>query len=145
MVTEAKSTLHLPPLCTGGPAPLYQQIVEAIRREVASGRVPAGSPMPSFRALAAELAVSLITVKRAYEELERDGIILRHQGLGTFVAPSGGQRSRSDRRNVAIQLLHNAVRAGREAGLEDRELIEILDRELADSSRPASEKIGGRR
>lgn len=135
--------LRLSPLSTGGSAPLYQQIVEAIRREVASGRMPAGSPMPSFRVLAAQLAVSLITVKRAYEELERDGLILRHQGLGTFVAPGGGQRSRSERRSATIQALRSAVRAGREAGLEDRELLEILERELAASPRAADPDLGG--
>ena len=126
----------------GGPAPLYQQIVDAIRREVASGRLPPGSPIPSFRALAAQLAVSLITVKRAYEELERDGIILRHQGLGTFVAPGGGNRSRAERRNVAVQALRSAAHAGREAGLEDRELIDILERELADLRPPVIRNKG---
>jgi GntR family transcriptional regulator len=138
-------TLQLPPLSTGESVPLYQQIVEAIRREVASGRMPAGSPMPSFRTLAAQLAVSLITVKRAYEELEHDGVILRHQGLGTFVAPDGERRSKSDRRTVAVSALRSAVRAGRDAGLEDRELMEILERELADSPHPAGQPIGGRR
>jgi len=144
-VPENVSTLQFPPLSTGGAAPLYQQIVEAIRREVASGRMPALSPMPSFRALAAQLAVSLITVKRAYEELERDGLILRHQGLGTFVAPGGGHRSRAERRNAAIAALRSAVRAGREAGLEDRELVEILQRELVESQPPTAQKTGGQR
>ncbi len=142
---EEKSTLELSPLSMGGPGPLYRQIVEAIRREVASGRMPAGSSMPSFRALAAQLAVSLITVKRAYEELERDGIILRHQGLGTFVAPGGALRSRTERCNVALEALRSAIRAGREAGLEDRELLEILQRELADSPRPVKSHDGGQR
>lgn len=141
---EDVTTLQLPPLSTGGSAPLYQQIVEAIRREVASGRIPAGRPMPSFRVLAAQLAVSLITVKRAYEELERDGIILRHQGLGTFVAPSGADRSRSDRHAAAVQALRSAVRAGREAGLDDGQLLELLKRELADSAQPARHNLGDR-
>ena len=144
-MADETAILQLPPLSTGGAAPLYQQIVAAIRREIASGRMPAGSPMPSFRALAAQLAVSLITVKRAYEELERDGLILRHQGLGTFVAPGGGQRSRKERRNAAIAALRSAVRAGRDAGLEDRELVEILQRELADSLPPTAQKTGEHR
>jgi GntR family transcriptional regulator len=144
-VVETKLTLQVAPLSTGGAAPLYEQIVDAIRREIASGRLPAGTPMPSFRALAAQLAVSLITVKRAYEELERDGIILRHQGLGTFVAPGGSHRSRSERRSVAVEALRTAVRAGREAGLEDRELVEMLERELAGSRLPTRRQAGERR
>lgn len=144
-MSETKFTLQLPPLSAGGAAPLYEQIVEAIRREVASGRLAAGSPIPSFRALAAQLAVSLITVKRAYEELEHDGIILRHQGLGTFVAPGGGHRSRTERRTVAVEALRTAIRAGREAGLEDRELLQILERELADPRLATRRQAGERR
>lgn len=142
---ETKSILQLAPLSTGGAAPLYEQIVDAIRREVASGRLPAGTPMPSFRTLAAQLAVSLITVKRAYEELEHEGIILRHQGLGTFVAPGGGHRSRNERRSVAIEALRTAVRAGREAGLGDRELVQMLERELADLRVSTRRQAGERR
>ncbi len=144
-MVETRVILQLAPLSTGGAAPLYEQIVDAIRREVASGRLPAGAPMPSFRTLAAQLAVSLITVKRAYEELERDGIILRHQGLGTFIAPGGGDRSRSERRGVAIDALRAAIRAGREAGLDDRELLRMLERELANSRLPTRRQVGDRR
>ncbi|MHB8812156.1 MAG: GntR family transcriptional regulator [Steroidobacteraceae bacterium] len=144
-MAETNSTLQLAALSPGGAGPLYEQIVEAIRREVASGHLPAGSPMPSFRALAAQLAVSLITVKRAYEELERDGIILRHQGLGTFIAPGGDHRSRSERRSVAVEALRTAVRAGREAGLEDRELLKMLQRELAHPRLPTRREPGARR
>ena len=84
------SKLVLPPLSAAGPGTLYQQIIDGLKREVSEGRLPAGSPLPSFRSLADELMVSVITVKRAYEELERDGIIYRRQGLGTFVVEGGG-------------------------------------------------------
>src|SRR3982751_4274929 len=86
--------LILPPLSAAGPATLYQQIVDGLKREVSEGRLRAGAPLPSFRQLAEDLLVSVITVKRAYEELEREGIIYRRQGLGTFVADLGGARSR---------------------------------------------------
>jgi GntR family transcriptional regulator len=89
--------------------------------------------------------VSLITVKRAYEELERAGIILRHQGLGTFIAPGGDHRSRSERRSVAVDALRRAVRAGREAGLEDRELLKMLQRELAHPRLAPRREAGDRR
>ncbi len=68
---------------------LYQQIVDGIKLEVATGRLSSGEELPSFRVLAGQLLVSLITVKRAYEELEREGIIYRRQGRGTFVAEQG--------------------------------------------------------
>ena len=81
--------------------PLYQQIVDGLKREVSEGRLPPGTALPSFRALAEDLLVSVITVKRAYEDLERDGIIYRRQGLGTFVAEAARDRSREVKRQRA--------------------------------------------
>ena len=118
----------------GSELPLYEQIVEAVRREVASGRLQPGKTMPSFRELASQLAVSLITVKRAYEELERENIIVCRQGLGTFVADRADECSRTERRGAAVNALRTAVRVGRQAGLDDREITELLSRELRSAS-----------
>ena len=127
---EAPVRLRLGPISPAAPGPLYRQIVEAVKREVASDRLPSGSPLPSFRVLAEELLVSLITVKRAYEELEREGIIYRHQGLGTFVAEKGSQRTKATKREAAREALRDAIVAGRQAGLADRELLQLLREEL---------------
>jgi GntR family transcriptional regulator len=81
--------------------------------------------------------VSLITVKRAYEELEREGITYSRQGLGTFVAARGNDRTRADRRGAALEALRSAVDAGRQAGLNDRELTQML-REVLKSRAPES-------
>ena len=81
--------LRFGPISPAAPGPLYEQIVAAVKREIAAGRLLPGAALPSVRALAAELLVSLITIKRAYEELERAGIIYSRQGLGTFVADHG--------------------------------------------------------
>jgi GntR family transcriptional regulator len=133
MATPSLS-LQLGPLSAASPAALYQQIVDAIKREVATGRLPPGSALPSFRALAEQLLVSLITVKRAYEELEREGIIFRRQGLGTFVAEQGHDRTRAVRRAAAAQAIAAAVKAGREAGMSDRELLQLLRDELKNAA-----------
>ena len=74
--------------------------------------------------------VSLITVKRAYEELERAGIIYRRQGLGTFVAEQGAARSREAKAEHTEALLRHAMREGREAGLRDEQIMETLRRLL---------------
>ncbi len=118
--------IHLPPISPAASATLYEQIVEGVKSEVATGRLRPHSPLPSFRELAEELLVSVITVKRAYEELERDGIIYRRQGLGTFVAENGIARSREVRRQRIIDLLHQAVEEAREAGLNRDDLFEYL-------------------
>jgi GntR family transcriptional regulator len=86
--------------------------------------------MPSFRTLAEDLVVSLITVKRAYEDLEREGIIYRRQGLGTFVADRGDDRARDAHLNQTKEALRTAVQAGRGAGLSDRDLLRLLREEL---------------
>src|SRR5262245_46569406 len=116
----------LPPLSAAGPGTLYQQIIDGLKREVSEGRLPPGAPLPSFRNLAADLLVSVITVKRAYEELEREGIIYRRQGLGTFVAESADARSREVKKQHARQLIKRAVREASEAGLTQRDVVDLL-------------------
>jgi GntR family transcriptional regulator len=126
----APPSLQLGPISPAAPGALYQQIVDAVKREVAAGRLEPGSPLPSFRLLAEEMMVSLITVKRAYEELEREGIIYRRQGLGTFVSERGHDRTRAAGRVAARAGIAAGVRAGRETGMSDRELQQLLKDEL---------------
>jgi GntR family transcriptional regulator len=125
-----KSKLQLGPVSPAAPGSLYQQIVDALKREVASGRLPPGTPLPSFRALGAELLVSLITVKRAYEDLEREGIIYCRQGRGTFVADQGPARTRAAQRESALQSMRAAVTAGRLGALSDQELLRLFREQL---------------
>ena len=124
------SIVSLGPISAAAPGPLYQQIVDGIKREVLANRLTAGSALPSYRVLAQQLLVSLITVKRAYEELEREGITFSRQGLGTFVAARGNDRTRADRRAMALDALRSAINAGRQAGITDRELVQLLRDEL---------------
>jgi GntR family transcriptional regulator len=70
--------------------PMYLQIVEQIRQRVAAGDWPPGQELPSIRALAADLRVSVITVKRAYLDLESEGVIVTRHGKGSFVADAQG-------------------------------------------------------
>jgi GntR family transcriptional regulator len=139
-MTDATLKLRLGPLSPAAPGPLYQQIVDGVKREVLASRLTAGSALPSYRVLAEELLVSLITVKRAYEELEREGITYSRQGLGTFVAARGNDRTRADRRGAAIEALRSAVDAGRQAGLNDRELTQMLREVLKSRASESTEQ-----
>src|SRR5215471_12255835 len=123
-MTDDTGKLRLGALSAAG-GPLYDQIVNAVKREIAAGRLSPGSAMPSFRVLAEELVVSLITVKRAYEELEREGIIFRRQGLGTFVAEQGHDRAREVKLTAARELLRQGVREAAEAGLRSGEILDL--------------------
>ena len=116
----------LPPISAAGPGTLYQQIVDGLKRQVSEGRLPPGTALPSFRVLAEDLLVSVITVKRAYEELEREGLVYRRQGLGTFVAEAAQDRSRDVKTERARELLQTAVREASEAGLSARDIVELL-------------------
>jgi GntR family transcriptional regulator len=127
--------LTLPPISLSAGGPLYQQIVDRLKREVAEGRLLPGAPLPSFRGLAEELLVSIITVKRAYEELEREGLIYRRQGLGTFVSEAAADRSREAKAERARALLREAVSEAVEARLPPREVIHLL-RSILNESEP---------
>lgn len=110
--------LLLPAISPAAPGTLYEQIVNGLKRAIGEGRLAADAALPSFRQLAEELLVSVITVKRAYEELEREGIIYRRQGLGTFVSAQGQDRSREAKLEHARQLLAEAAQEAAEAGLK---------------------------
>ena len=124
MANERKSWL-LGPISPAADGALYQQIVDRLKREVSEGRLKPGAALPSFRQLAEDLLVSVITVKRAYEELEQEGIIFRRQGLGTFVAEQGLDRSRETKLVAAKELIRSGMREASEAGLTPAEIFEI--------------------
>jgi GntR family transcriptional regulator len=105
--------------------PMYLQIVEQIRRRIAVGDWPPGYELPSIRALAADVQVSVITVKRAYFELERDGVIVTRQGKGSFVADRASL-STELRRAELDQHLESAAAVGRSLGLTAEELAARL-------------------
>ena len=114
---------------------MYQQIVDRVQREISEGRLKPGTALPSFRQLAEDLLVSVITVKRAYEELERDGIIFRRQGLGTFVSENGHDRSRETKLHAAQELFRQAAREAAEAGLKPSEIIELAQKAIKEKGK----------
>jgi len=127
MASERKSWL-IGPISAAADGALYQQIVDRIKREISEGRLKPGATLPSFRAFAEDLLVSVITVKRAYEELEREGIIYRRQGLGTFVAELGHDRTREAKLTAAQELFREAAREATEAGLKNFEILELAQK-----------------
>lgn len=103
------------------PRPMYLQLVEQVRRRIAVGDWLPGQEIPSIRALAAATRVSVITVKRAYLELEHAGVVVTRQGRGTFVAETVELR-RNLREDELDQHLQQAADVGRELGLTAAEL-----------------------
>ena len=109
--------------------PMYLQIMEQIRRRIAVGDWQPGHELPSIRALAAAIQVSVITVKRAYLELEREGAIVTRQGKGSFVASSADLGTQLRRGELDTHLAA-AADIGRELGLTTDDLAARL-REIA--------------
>jgi GntR family transcriptional regulator len=120
--------------------PYYRQIVDQIGQLIRSGQMGAGSRLPSVRDLSSQLLVSLITTRRAYEDLESLGLVVRRQGYGTFVAEEIEMASHEQAKSEAHAELTKVVDHGRRLGLSDQELRGIFDRVLhegrdADGSR----------
>ena len=114
--------------------PMYLQIMEQVRRRIAVGDWAPGHEIPSIRALAASVQVSVITVKRAYLELERAGIIVTRQGKGSFVAESSDLRTRLQHGELD-EHLSSAIDVGRQLGLNPTDVGQRL-RELWDEKAP---------
>lgn len=108
-----------------GGQPIYEQIVSQLREQILSGQLPEDAPLPSIRALAKDLTISVITTKRAYDELEAAGLIYTAPGKGSFVAPV----NRELLRERQLQELEEHLRRVRElaaaCGLSREELEEI--------------------
>jgi GntR family transcriptional regulator len=107
--------------------PMYQQIVEQIRARIAAGDWAAGKELPSIRALAAALSISVITVKRAYLDLETEGVIVTRHGKGSFVAEMNGLAGELQEEKLDDHLAA-ATEIGRQLGLSDDDLATRLRR-----------------
>jgi GntR family transcriptional regulator len=110
--------------------PMYLQIIEQIKQRIAVGDWAEGQPIPSIRQLAADLQVSVITVKRAYLELEREGVIITQQGKGSHVASTAGLGTRL-REQELEQHLEEATRLAALLGIRPKQLEHRL-REAGD-------------
>ena len=110
---------------TGG-QPIYEQICRQVKGAIATGKLKPGEALPSIRALARDLRISVITTKRAYEELERDGFICTVAGKGSFVAEQDLELAKEGPLREIEAHLQAAVELGRQCGLGSEELADIL-------------------
>lgn len=110
--------------------PMYMQIMEQMKQRIAVGDWKEGQAIPSIRQLAVDLEVSVITVKRAYLELEREGVIVTQQGKGSHVASTPGLGAKLRERELE-QHLEQAMRIAALLGIQPKELEEKL-REAGD-------------
>ena len=116
------------------PEPMYRQIEAQLKDFILGGQLPAGTHLPSIRGLAKELACSVITTRRAYQDLENEGFIRTRQGMGTVVAEIGDEAMEVHRREPVVVALQAAVEAGRRAGFPEEELHRMFEEVLEERS-----------
>lgn len=105
--------------------PIYEQITSQMKQMIISGELEAGSLLPSMRMLAKELRISVITTKRAYEDLERDGFIYTVVGKGSFVAEKNLEFVREEQLRIVEEHITKAVAGAKAGGIALCELQEI--------------------
>ena len=123
--TDHHSQAPLVTISQADPRPLYLQVKEQLRHRIAVGELPPGTEIPSIRQLAADIRVSVITIKRAYLELELEGVIQTRQGRGSFVAENTGLDARLKERELD-QHLATAAELAVLLNLGEQELAERL-------------------
>ena len=106
--------------------PIYEQISSQIKNQIMNGTLEAGEALPSMRALAKDLHISVITVQRAYEDLERDGFIETVSGKGSFVAAQNTEFIQEEQLRKAEELLQQACDIARSHGISYEQLASIL-------------------
>lgn len=106
--------------------PIYDQIVSQVKAQILSGKLKEGDALPSLRALAKDLRISVITTKRAYEELEREGFIVSLTGKGSFVAGANTELIREEHLRRLEDHLREAVSLSHLCGLDLDGLTSIL-------------------
>lgn len=116
------------PLDTNSGLPIYRQIMDQVRRMVASGLLKPGEKLDSVRDLSATLGINALTVGKAYQELERDGVIEMRRGLGMFVAARalGNDTSKSARRQAVQATANRFVVEAVQAGLTRKEAVSLV-------------------
>ncbi|MFP7287910.1 GntR family transcriptional regulator [Shouchella clausii] len=106
--------------------PIYEQITNQIKSAILSGELPEGTAIPSMRKLAKDLQISVITTKRAYEELEKAGFIYSIVGKGSFVAEQNLEVMREKKLRVIEEQLSTVIANSKEIGLSVEEMQELL-------------------
>lgn len=106
--------------------PIYLQIVNQVKEQILKGELSDSQPLPSIRSLAKDLNISVITTKRAYDELEKEGFIVTVSGKGSFVAAINNEMLREAKIKMVEDKLTEAIHTAKMLGLSLEELQEML-------------------
>lgn len=113
--------------------PIYEQLMEQIKSQIINGEIKEQEGLPSVRTLSAELKISALTVKKAYDRLEEEGFVITVHGKGTFVAATDKQLAVEARRKVVEEDFSAAIDRAKAVGMTKDEVREIVEIMLEDS------------
>lgn len=113
-------------ISNSGEQPIYEQITGQVKEMILRGELKGGDALPSMRGLAKDLHISVITTKRAYEELERDGFIHTMVGKGSFVADANMEMMKEEQFRRIEEILAEGVALAKRSGIDCEELQEII-------------------
>lgn len=108
-------------------SPLYQQIEEQIKDAILKGDLVEGDPLPSIRGFANDLNVSVLTIRRVYEELEQEGFVTSQVGIGTFVSARNLDLLRDSKRRVVEQKMQDMIQTAKSLNITKEELNAMMD------------------
>lgn len=111
----------------GSPVPIYEQIKNSIKDEIIQGNISSGEKLPSVRSLARELSISILTVKKSYDELEKEGFIESRQGLGTFVGDFDPKLKIEEKQKKLEESLISAISIAEDIDMTKSDLIKLLE------------------
>lgn len=114
-------------LINGSAIPLYEQIKNAIKENILKNKVSEGQQLPSVRTLSKDLKVSILTVKKAYDELEEEGFVESRQGLGTFVAEKDSEVKREELQKKLEEHLQEAINLSIQLNLDKKTVLELFE------------------
>lgn len=106
--------------------PIYQQIADSFREDIMSGKLKQGEYLPSIRALARELKISVVTTMKAYEQLESEGLVTAMQGKGFYVNSQDSDMMKEQYMRKVEESLQDAIDAAKVAGISKEELMETF-------------------
>lgn len=114
--------------------PIYEQIVDQVKNQIIAGEILENAALPSVRALSAELKISALTVKKAYDRLEDEGFVVTVHGKGTFVAATDKELAVEARRKAVEDDFTSAVEKAKNVGMTADDIREILEIILEDET-----------
>ncbi|OFO59517.1 GntR family transcriptional regulator [Peptoniphilus sp. HMSC075B08] len=114
-------------LINGSSVPLYEQIKNAIKENILKNKVKEREQLPSVRTLSKDLKVSILTVKKAYDELEEEGFVESRQGLGTFVAGKDSEVKREEMQKELENHLQEVIKLSADLDLDKETILELFE------------------